>query len=77
MMLAGVVNLSEGGLTTAGLPLSVETAPHLILFADEDVADRNTLMKCMPPLRDAANREGLRRGLQVHCARASHTLTVC
>ena len=63
-------------MSTAGLPISVETAPHLILFADEDVADRNTLMKCMPPLRDAANREGLRRGLQAGLGRASHALTV-
>ena len=62
-------------MATAGLPLSVETAPHLILFADEDVADRNTLMKCMPPLRDAANRDGLRRGLQAGPGRASHAWT--
>ena len=63
-------------MSTAGLPISVETAPHLILFADEDVADRNTLMKCMPPLRDTANREGLRRGLQASPSRASDAFTV-
>ena len=77
MMIADVVSLSEAVLTTAGLPLSVETAPHLILFADEDVADRNTLMKCMPPLRDAANREGLRRGLKASPGRASRALAAC
>lgn len=46
-----------------GLPLTVETAPHYLTFAAEDVPDGATQFKCAPPIRDAANREGLWQGL--------------
>ena len=49
----------------AGLPLSVETAPHYIGFNDQDIADGNSLLKCAPPIRDKANQEGLFQGLKV------------
>lgn len=41
------------------LPLSVETCPHYLLFAAEQIADGDTKFKCAPPLRDEANRRGL------------------
>lgn len=49
----------------AGLPIRVETGPHYLGFADTDIADGNTLLKCMPPIRDKANQQGLLQGLKV------------
>ena len=49
----------------AGLPLSVETAPHYLVFNEQDVADGNTLLKCAPPIRDATNQAALSQGLKV------------
>lgn len=46
-----------------GLPLTVETAPHYLTFAAEDIPDGATQYKCAPPIRDAANRVGLWQGL--------------
>ncbi|HEY1498669.1 MAG TPA: allantoinase AllB [Acidobacteriaceae bacterium] len=42
-----------------GLPLTVETCPHYLRFAAEDIPDGSTLHKCAPPIRSAANREQL------------------
>jgi allantoinase len=42
-----------------GLAISAETSPHYLHFASEEVADGDTRFKCAPPLRDAANKEGL------------------
>lgn len=39
--------------------LTVETCPHYLFFEAERVPDGETRLKCLPPLRDAANREGL------------------
>ncbi|MCA9245900.1 MAG: allantoinase AllB, partial [Planctomycetales bacterium] len=47
-----------------GLPLSVETAPHYLLFAAEEVADGDTRFKCSPPIRNRENREKLWRALE-------------
>lgn len=47
-----------------GLPISVETCPHYLMFSAEGIADGATMFKCAPPLRDAANREALWRGLE-------------
>ena len=65
-----VVHLSRGlawpmlrGARAEGLPLTVETWPHYLHFAAEEIADGATLLKCAPPIRGAANREGLWRGL--------------
>lgn len=41
-----------------GLPLTVESAPHYLHFASENVPD-DTLFKCAPPIRGEANRERL------------------
>ena len=48
---------------TSGVPISVETAPHYIFFNAEAISDGNTLYKCAPPIREAANNEQLRQAL--------------
>ena len=40
-----------------GLRITVETCPHYLSFAAEDIADGNTLLKCAPPIRSRTNRE--------------------
>jgi allantoinase len=42
-----------------GLPLTVETCPHYLTFASEDIADGATEFKCAPPIRERENRERL------------------
>lgn len=42
-----------------GLPLTVETCPHYLTLAAEEVPDRATQYKCCPPVRDRANAERL------------------
>ena len=44
---------------TRGLPVTVETCPHYLSFAAEDVPDGATEYKCAPPLRGRGNRERL------------------
>jgi allantoinase len=46
-----------------GLPLTVETCPHYLAFAAEDIPDGDTRFKCAPPIRERANRERLWQGL--------------
>jgi allantoinase len=46
-----------------GLPVSVETCPHYLTIAEEQIADGATQFKCCPPIRDDANREALWRAL--------------
>jgi allantoinase len=50
-----------------GLPVTVETCPHYLGLAAEQVARGATWFKCAPPIRSASNREqlwdGLREGL--------------
>jgi allantoinase len=46
-----------------GLPLTVETCPHYLTFAAEEIPDGATAFKCAPPIRPAENRERLWRGL--------------
>ena len=47
-----------------GVPLTVETCPHYLLLAAEDVPDGATQYKCCPPIRDEANRVALWEGLE-------------
>lgn len=42
-----------------GLPLTVETCPHYLTFAAEDIEDGATHFKCCPPIREHENREKL------------------
>jgi allantoinase len=50
-----------------GLPFTVETCPHYLVFAAEDIPDGDPRFKCAPPIRERENRErlweGLRQGL--------------
>lgn len=46
-----------------GLPITVETCPHYLTFAAEEIPDGATQYKCAPPIRDVANRESLWAGL--------------
>ena len=65
-----IVHLADAGSIATlhdaraeGLPLTVETCPHYLTFSAEEVPDGATQYKCAPPIRDAANREGLWQGL--------------
>jgi allantoinase len=42
-----------------GLALTVETCPHYLSFAAEDIPDGETAFKCCPPVRERENREAL------------------
>ncbi|NRN69321.1 Allantoinase AllB [Kibdelosporangium sp. 4NS15] len=46
-----------------GIELTVETCPHYLTFVAEEIPDGATQFKCCPPIREAANREALWRGL--------------
>ena len=61
-----IVHLSSAGsldiVRTArerGLPLTVETCPHYLSFAAEEIPDGATEYKCAPPIRDKAERDAL------------------
>jgi allantoinase len=47
-----------------GLALSVETCPHYLHLAAEDIPDAATLCKCAPPIRSRENREALWQALK-------------
>lgn len=47
-----------------GLPVTVETCPHYLHLAAEDIASGATLCKCAPPIRSRQNREFLWQGLK-------------
>jgi allantoinase len=42
-----------------GLAISVETCPHYLTFAAEEIRDGTTEFKCAPPIRERENREKL------------------
>jgi allantoinase len=42
-----------------GLPVSVETCPHYLTFAADEIADGATEFKCAPPIRERENCEKL------------------
>src|SRR5215475_10056627 len=46
-----------------GARVTAETCPHYLTFCAEEVPDGATEFKCCPPIRDAANRDGLWAGL--------------
>ena len=47
-----------------GLPITVETCPHYLLFAAEEIPDGDPRFKCTPPIRNASARDGLWDGLR-------------
>lgn len=49
---------------TADQSVSVETCPHYLTFASEEIPDCATQYKCAPPLRERENRERLWTGLR-------------
>ena len=67
-----VVHLSSAGVTLnllrsarrQGLPITVETCPHYLWFAAEDIPDGATEYKCAPPIRRSDNREKLWQALE-------------
>jgi allantoinase len=67
---AHVLHLSSAAalplLATAraeGLPITVETCPHYLVFDAEHIPDGATQYKCCPPIRDANNADALWQGL--------------
>jgi allantoinase len=60
-----------------GLPVSAETCPHYLTLSVEDVPGSTaTAFKCCPPIRDAANRDELWRGLAggvISCVVTDHS----
>ena len=47
-----------------GLPITVETCPHYLHFAAEDIPNSQTLLKCAPPIRSKNNQQQLWTGLR-------------
>lgn len=47
-----------------GLPVTVETCPHYLTFAAEEIPDGAVAWKCAPPLRSRDNRESLWQALR-------------
>jgi allantoinase len=47
-----------------GLPITVETCPHYLHFAAEEIPDGATLLKCAPPIRNKENQQRLWHGLR-------------
>ncbi len=47
-----------------GVPMTVETCPHYLTFAAEDIADGATAWKCAPPIRERQQRERLWQALR-------------
>lgn len=46
-----------------GVPVTIETCPHYLCFAAEEIADGATEFKCCPPVRERANAAELWRAL--------------
>lgn len=49
---------------TENLPITVETCPHYLTFAAEEIPDGATHFKCCPPVRERENREKLWEALK-------------
>lgn len=65
-----VVHLASGTALGAirdaklsGVPLTVETCPHYLTFAAEEIGDGDTACKCAPPIRKTDDRDALWAGL--------------
>ena len=59
-----------------GLPVTVETCPHYLALAAEQVPDGATQFKCCPPVRGAANQEQLWQALEsglIDCVVSDHS----
>ncbi|WP_448072862.1 allantoinase AllB [Georgenia yuyongxinii] len=67
---AHVLHLSDAGALpmiaaarAEGVRITVETCPHYLALAAQDVPDGATAFKCCPPIREAGNRDRLWQGL--------------
>lgn len=59
-----------------GLPVTVETCPHYLTFAADQIPDASPQFKCCPPIRDAGNREELWSALRagvIDCIVSDHS----
>lgn len=59
-----------------GVKLTVETCPHYLTLLAEEIPDGATAYKCCPPIREAANRELLWKGLEdgvIDCIVSDHS----
>jgi allantoinase len=59
-----------------GLAITVETCPHYLALAAEDIPDGATQFKCCPPIRERANRERLWQALRdgiIDCVVSDHS----
>jgi allantoinase len=68
---AHIVHLSSAGALpdlhaarADGVDISVETCPHYLTLAAEDVPDSATAFKCCPPIRDVSNQDLLWTALE-------------
>ena len=52
-----------GNARAEGLPITVETCPHYLHLAAEEISDGATLFKCAPPIRSKMNQHCLWEGL--------------
>ncbi|HEX3789571.1 MAG TPA: allantoinase AllB [Pseudonocardiaceae bacterium] len=78
-----VLHLASGALSESivdararGVRVTVETCPHYLSFCAEEIPDGATQFKCCPPIREAANREDLWRGLAegaIDCVVSDHS----
>jgi allantoinase len=78
-----IVHLSSSDALTllsdaraSGLPITVETCPHYLIFAAEDIPDGATAYKCAPPIRERKNREELWAALAggaIHMVASDHS----
>jgi allantoinase len=59
-----------------GVRITAETCPHYLTLSAADIGPGSTHFKCCPPIRDAANRDGLWRGLAagvIDCVVSDHS----
>ncbi|GAA2019328.1 allantoinase AllB [Nakamurella flavida] len=59
-----------------GVRITVETCPHYLTFAAEEIPDGATQFKCCPPIRESANRDELWAALQdgtIACIVSDHS----
>jgi allantoinase len=52
-----------GAAREMGTDVTVETCPHYLTFADQDLGREGAGLKCAPPIREARNRDALWRAL--------------
>jgi allantoinase len=80
---AHIVHLSSSdalatlaGARRQGVRVTAETCPHYLALFAEEIPDGATQFKCCPPVREAANRELLWRGLAdgaIDCVVSDHS----